>query len=199
MRRRSFGRKRSVAWIPGFSCYDDATGVDARTFGFAGPVPGTLHTWGVAVVLCDATDLPLHGGEDAVIERIRGKLYFFNGLVNAGAGLLASSFALRVVVAQHEPNPAGTFNESFVSSNDMQQDRILYEGETWVTADNHTVSNPNFDFDQPHFLEIDVRAKRRVQEDNIIALYFQTVLPAGTTAATMKMSGGLRALVKRPR
>lgn len=200
-RRRAFGRrsgKRSVGWIDGFSCYDDAAGVAERTFALAGPIAGTVSTWGVAVILVVPADLSLHGGEDAVVERIRGTLFFFGARVNSGAGFANTSFPLRVVVAMHEPEAAGTFREAFTRSVDMGQDRIMWEGETFATSDTHGAGQV-FDWDQPWRLEVDVRAKRKVQQDNLVVLYMQTVLPAGTTAAEYKMAGGLRTLMKRPR
>lgn len=196
--RRRFGRKRSVGWIDGFSCYDDAAGVNERVFALAGPVAGTAHVWGVAVLLVISNDLFLHGGEDAVLERIRGTLFFHTGRVNSGAGFAVASFPLRVVIAMHEPTPALTFPEEFITSPAMGQDRIMWQGETYVTGDTHGAGQ-GFDWDQPWRLDVDVRAKRKIQQDNLVTLFMQTVLPAGTTAADYKMAGGLRQLLKRPR
>jgi len=197
---RSFGRKRSVAWLPGFSGMDDAGGASARTMSFAGPVAGTAHTWSIASVLVvPAVDLPMHGGEDSVLERIRGYLSFSKGQRDAGAGFGNWSFSVRVVVAQHEALPAATFGEEFVTSVGLGQDQILWCGETICTADGGIDTTGFVDWDQIWRMDIDVRAKRKVQENSPIVLYFQTAAPAGTVALKMQVNGHLRTLMKRPR
>jgi len=186
--------------LPGFSGFDDATGASARTQSFGGPIPGTTHTWGIASTLVVPTvDLPLHGGEDAVLERIRGRLMFSHGQRDSGAGFAAWSFAVRVLVYQHQSVPAGTFNDEFVSSGGLGADNILWSGETICTSDFGLDSVNTVDYDQIHRLDVDVRAKRKIQEDYTIVLAFQTVAPAGTTALKMQVNGGLRTLLKRPR
>lgn len=200
-RRRGSSRirgKRSVSWIAGFSGMDDANGTPERVFAFAGPVAGTVTTWGVAVELVGSNDLTFSGGEDAVVSRIRGRLFFYAGRRNAGAGFAVASFPLRVAIYQHEVLPALTFNEAFTRSTDLGQDRILHLQDTIVTGDTYGAGQ-GFDWDQPHRIDIDVKAKRKVQNDNTIVLAFQTVFPGGTTAADMKVAGSLRTLLMRPR
>lgn len=207
--RRGFGRRlgrgfrrRSVAWLPGFSGFDDVTGASARLMAFAGPVPGTTNTWGVASTLVGAADLPAHGGEDAVLSRIRGRLTFSHSQRNAGAGLAGWSAMLRIVVYQHQAVPAGTFNDAFTRSIDLGFDNILWTGEIWATSENLfdiAMGGSGPWMDEVPRVDIDVKAKRKVQEDRPIVLAFQTVLPAGTTAYQLQVGGGLRTLLMRPR
>lgn len=203
-RRAGSGRRRSVAWIPGFTSFDNAAGTSNRLLSFAA-VPLVTNIWSVAVQLTVDADLSLHGGEDAVLERIRGDLFFMEGRRNAGAGFAAAGFQLRCVIAQVEveTDPAAvTFNHSFITSNDLGQDRILWAGHTMVSSVAVGAAGAGFDAvgpTAPRWLDVDVRAKRKLQSDNVIAAFFQTVFPAGTTAADMRMFGGLRMLLKRPR
>lgn len=198
--RRFFGRRhrRAVTWLPGFSCFDPAAGTSSRLFGFAGPIAGTTNTWGVAVQMVTSGDLTLHGGEDAVLTRVRGRLYFMNGRKNSGAGLAPFSFALRAVLAMHSQIPAGTFGEEFTSSAGIGSDAILWTGETIVSSGNLIDSVNALGADQFHFLDVDVKAKRRITEDSVPTFFFQTIL-AGATGADMRITGGLRTLLMRPK
>lgn len=208
--RRRFGRlrgrKRSVAWIPGFSSYDDPNGVSNRLLTFAA-VPNTTTTWAVAVQLTTDADLTLHGGEDAVIERIRGRVVFVEGRKNAGAGLAAYGFQVRLVVAQCEILPAGgagspPFNQSFVTSADMGNDAILWNSDTVVSPTaigGAGAGYENMVGNLTQWLDVDIRAKRKLQSNSQIVMFMQSCFPAGTTGADMRFLGGLRMLLKRPR
>lgn len=199
--RRTFGRrrvKRAVSWVDDFSTTDDAAGTNVRTVTLTGPVPGTAHTWSAVSELVGAADLTFHGGEDAVLSRIRGTLFFGNARVDSGAGFGAKSFPLQLVCAQHAKQGGAAFNEEFLTSSGLGRDDILWTGATWATSDTHAGAS-TWDADQPHRIDIDVKAKRRIQVDHTIGFYFQTVLPAGTTAADFEVSGFLRTLLMRPR
>ena len=65
-------KRRSVSWIDGITTYD-ATGVSNRLLSLTA-LGGNV--WGVSIGLVIASDLPKHGGEDAVVTRIRGRLGF---------------------------------------------------------------------------------------------------------------------------
>jgi len=206
-RRRSFSRsrKRSVAWIDGLSGFQTATPIQVRVLTFAVVNAAVPNTYGVAIGLTTDADLSLHGGEDAVIQRIRGRLLLYNGLVNAGAGPVAGSFFVRVVVAQSDITPAGaTFPADFTTSAGLGRDDILWTRDllvsgtailgngTGVAAETSTLNDFWFD--------VDVRAKRRLQSGRQLVLWFQsTALAAGTVPVSCTMAGGIRLLMKRPR
>lgn len=185
--------------MPGFSCFDTIAATSSRLFGFAGPIAGTANTWGVAVQMVTAADLTLHGGEDAVLTRIRGRLIFWAGRKNAGAGLAPWTFGLRVVCAMHSQVPANTFGEEFVTSAGIGDDAILWTGETVVSSGVGIDSVTATGSDQFWPLDIDVKAKRRITEDSVPTFFFQSIFPAGTTGADMRITGGLRTLLMRPR
>lgn len=207
MRRafRARRAKRSVAWIPGFSTFDDTNGTSNRLLTFA-QVPTVALTWGVASMLTTDTDLSLHGGEDAVLTRIRGQLGFVEGRKNAGAGLAAYGFQVRVVIALSEIQSglgaAAPLNDSFLTSNALGQDRIMWSKETVVSPTAIGAAGAGYELMTGRFtnwLEIDVRAQRKLASDSQVVMYLQTILPAGSTGADMRCIGGLRMLVKRPR
>lgn len=192
---RSRGR-RTVAWIPGFSGFDTTVPTNQRTVTLsANPVAAT--TWEAAIALVTPTDLSLHGGEDAVLTRIRGQIMCLNGRVNAGAGFAAATFPLRLVVALAASDASGVFAVDYTTAAGLGRDEILYTRELWCTQSTLVDSQPSsFALE---YTEVDVKAKRRMQESALVVLWFQTVLPIGTTAADFRLIGGLRSLLMRPR
>lgn len=198
MRRRSFGRRRaSVAWIPGLSGYDTALPTFDRALTLLSQAPVAANTWAVPVAAVTPTDLSLHGGEDAVLQRMRGRILCVNGRINLGAGLVASTFPLRVLVTLAQSDASGIFALDYTTSVGLGRDEILWTGETICSQGTIRDSDPPTAVWQ--WLEVDVRAKRRMQESALVVFWFQTVLPVGTTAADFRLVGGVRSLLKRPR
>lgn len=209
MRRRfgrRFGRKRSVSWIDGFSSYDDANGVQARLLSFAGPIADSTNTWGVAVQLTVPADFALIGGEDAVMTRIVGRVAFVEGRRNAGAGLAAMGFQARLVV--YQPSLVETavggavFNRSFTLSSHMGDETIMWMRDTVVSPTAIGVAGAGYELmvgNHIQWVDVDIRAQRKLQVDKPVAFLLQAVFAAGTIGADCRMLGGLRMLVKRPR
>lgn len=207
-RFRSARRRRaSVAWIPGLTTYDTAAATAARARLVSLGVVSALvpDTWGAAIGMTTDTDLSLHGGEDAVIERIRGRLYFSDGAINSGAGLAASAFQLRVVLTKQNITPAGNVMPTdFTTADGMGDDTILWMKDVLVPSVVTSGAGTNIDTVnwEAFMLDVDVKAKRRLQSGNQLILWFQTVSESGggaTTAIQFVMRGGLRMLMKRPR
>lgn len=211
MRRRRFGfgarrfSRRSLAWIPGLNTKDDsaAVGTEVRSIVQTRVVTG-FQTFGAAIALVNNTDLSMHGGEDAVVTRIRGNLGFFGGQRDNGAGLAATAFLLRLVVAQTDADAAGSvmpfrFNDSATLGNDD----ILWMKDVFVSNAAGFVDSVNISSttsamrDAMH--EVDVRAKRKLQSDRTLTLWLQSVVPPATVAQQFLMFGSLRILLKRPR
>lgn len=201
---RSRGRKRATSWVSGISTYDPPGGSNARlvsltTAGFA-----SANVWGATIGVVINTDLPSHGGEDCVVERIVGRLGFMEGRRNAGAGFAATGYQLRVAVTQAS-EIAGTATilaDEVVTSAGMGKENILYSTDVIVPSLPIGAAGTNYDVasgGMERWLEVNIRARRRVSEDTPIMLWFQTVLAAGTTAADFRLLGGLRTLLKRPR
>lgn len=198
--RGRFRKKRSVSWIAGVTTYDPAAGVSNRLIGLA-PLT-TANVWGASIGVVIPSDLPLHGGEDAVLTRIVGRLGFMDGRKDAGAGAAAFGFQMRVTIAQSDFLPAGIVTPfEFIASAGMGSDDILFESD--VIVPNQAIGAAGAGYDllaggYERWLEIDTSAKRKVQEDRAIIIWFQTVLPAGTNAADFRLLGGLRSLLMRP-
>lgn len=208
MRRRRFGfgargfRKRSVAWIPGFNTFDDsvAIGDASRLLTFTRVETG-FQTFGAAVQLTSDTDLSLHGGEDAVFQRGRGRLLLFNGQRNDGGGLAATPFFCRIIVAQTDTTPVGNVMPfRFTSGALLGNDDILWYRDVYCTNATGFVDtvNPTITLED-HWFDVDIKARRKLQSDRQIVMWFQAVVPAATTALQCRVVGGIRLLLKRPR
>lgn len=206
MRRRfSRGkfRKRSTSWVAGITTYDLAAGTSSRLIPLAA-IPGFAGLWGVSIGIVLPADLPPHGGEDAVLTRVVGRLGFMEGRKNAGAGVAAYGFQMRVAIVQTEVIPlGGGFAPSpydYTSSVGMGNDNIIWEHDTIVPLQAIGATGNGYDLlagGYERWLEVDTSAKRKVTEDRAIILWMQTVLPGGTTAADFRMIGGLRTLLMR--
>lgn len=201
-RRR--GRKRATSWLAGVTTYDSPGGQSSRlisltTAGFVSP-----NVWGSVITPVANTDLPSHGGEDCVLTRMVGRLGFMEGRKNAGAGFAAYGFQLRVAVVQGSEiaGTATVLADELVTSAGMGKENILYMRDVIVPSLPIGAAGTNYDIasgGMERWLDIDIRAKRRVSEDSPILLWFETCLPAGTTAADFRLLGGLRTLLMRPR
>lgn len=210
MRRRGFRfrrARRTVAWIPGLSCYDIGAGVSqTRLVGLTNVSTALFaNVFGAAIALTIDSDLSMHGGEDAVLTRIVGRLGFTTGRVDSGAGAAATTFVARVVVAQTDFIPASgsVMPFEFLTSSGMGQDDILYmrdviiPGTSVLEAAGATVP---LGTSNDYMLDIDIKAKRKLQSDRQVVIWFQTAFSDVTvTSADFRMWGGLRMLLMRPR
>lgn len=207
--RRFRGRlrrgKRTTAWIPGVTSYDVPGGISNRllaltTAGFTSP-----NLWGSAITLVANTDLPARGGEGAVLTRIRGVLGFTDGRKNAGAGLAAFGFQMRVAITlgSEIAGTATILGDELITSAGMGTENILFSRDVIVTQTGVGAAGAGYDtmFTSGPFwqCEIDVKAKRRISEDTPVILWFQTCFPGGTTGADFRLHGGLRTLLMRAR
>lgn len=203
-RRRGFGRrKRSVNWIPGYTSMDPVNGTFVKTIVMTA-LAGSANTWAAGIQLTLDTDLTMHGGEDAVLARVRGEFMAIQGERNAGAGFAANSFLVRAVIAAIDQPQAGTFSPfPYVDSQTLGADNIMWIRDFIVPSTALGATGTGLDATEfgngGRYLDVDVRAKRRLQSDRHVFLIFQTVVPAGTTALQFKILGHLRLLLMRPR
>lgn len=201
MFRRGAG-KRSVAWIPGLSYFDGASGTDYTVLPFAA-VPGLTNIWGVATSMTTDTDLTLHGGEDAVFQRLRGSLLFTSGRRDGGAGNAAFGCCFQVILAQTDTLPGGNVTPfNFCTSTGLGNDDILGRWTVGCSSVADGAAGTGLDAVGPSFaqwLHLDVKARRKLQTDRHLVLWYQTALPAGTIAFDCRARGSLRMLLKRPR
>lgn len=204
-RRRGFGRRRrTVAWIPGFTAQDIGTVAQSRLLTLTNVSTALFaNVFGAAVQLTVKDDLSSHGGEDAVLTRIVGRLGFFNGRVDVGAGAAAATFITRMLVVQADTieTSAATMPFEFLSSNGLGQDDILHTDE--VVVPGTSVLRPTgatFDTAVPTERVIDIRVKRKLQQDRQVFLWFQSAFnDVTTTSADFRIYGHLRMLLMRPR
>lgn len=204
--RRRFGRSRSrraVAWIPGYSSMDPINGTFWKTLVFAA-LPGSVNTWAAAVQLTVDADLSMHGGEAAVLQRIRGMFAFAQCERNAGAGFAANSALCRVcIVTVDVPIPGTIAGFEYVDSAGLGYDNLLWTRDMVLPSTAMGVTGTGLDAteygDGARWAFCDVKAKRRLKNDRQVFLTLQTVLPAGTTAFQVRFLGHLRILLKRPR
>jgi len=202
-RGRRFRRRRSVAWIPGVTGYDLVTPDTTRLIGLT-QVSAALYpnVFGAAIGLTTNTDLTLHGGEDAVMTRIVGRLGFTAGRINQGAGLAAATFICRSIVAQTDTTDTGAVMPfEYLSSNGLGNDDIM-SFHDFIVPGTSILENtgaavplgtqPSYEFDY------DVSVKRKVDSNRQIVLWFQTALAGAFVGADFRMYGGLRMLLMRP-
>lgn len=207
---RARRRRASVAWIdgvPGFSLAGNSqsTLVTMSPLGSAAPY---TNIQSAAIRLVNSTDLSEHGGEDAVFMRARGRILLFNARQGVGGtpAVVAGGFALRIVIAQTEviDETSGTVSPTpFVDSSGMGRDSILWYHDTLVSGSNVFLSGGTGTAEastmNDNWIDIDVKAKRRVQKDREIFMWFQTMIAGLTPDLDFRLVGGLRMLMKRPR
>lgn len=195
---RGRSRRRTVAWVPGLTTFNETTGANVRVFALAA-VPNIANTYGFGVNLLADTDLSMHGGEDCVLVRILGTLRFFK-MSNATAG--AAPGQLRVLITKEDTRADATQQvREWVTSTALGRDDVLYTGSVlvagtdWLTAIEPALGPLSLN----GTLHVDVKAKRRVQSDSQIFLQVQGTFPAGNPAANVQVAGHLRLLLMRPR
>lgn len=194
--------KRATSWVDGFNTFVIGGGEPRWRIMTCAPVVAGTLTFGAAVIQVGPADLPEHGGEDAVLTRIRGKLYFFRGRRDSGAGFALNSFQLRVLVVQTDGTRAGLVMPfDYCTSEGLGRDDILYNETAIVSSLDPGAAGTGFDAIDwaGRSLEVDIRAKRKVQVDRPIVVWFQTATPAGTIGLDFGVAGSLRTLLMRPR
>lgn len=210
MRRRGrlFGArrgrfKRSVGWIDGFSGFDGTN--QARGVSMVPIVTGS-SIQGAAIRLVAETDIRDHGGEDCVLERIRGRFFLFNGLQGVGGTPTAAAFPMRVLVVQQDVVTEATgsiLGVDYTTAEGLGRDNILWSQDVIVSGSSiysgFLGANTDVTTINSFWTDIDVRAKRKVQIDREITLWFQTPIGALTPNLSFRFQGLLRMLLKRPR
>lgn len=200
--RRVRRAKRSVGWIDGFNSMDDASGSNTTNVPLT-LLPGAANTWVNATAITVSNDLFLHGGEDAVLVRTIGQLAGMGGLRDTGAGNAAFGFQCRLVIAQQDLLPTGaTTPFNFCSVQGLGNDDILSVYDFVVSNTPIGVAGAGYDVvagGLERWTHLNIKAKRKLQQDRQVFVWFQAVLPAGTMSASFQLLGHLRMLLMRPR
>jgi len=202
--RRGRAKKRTVAWVDGFSSMDTTVPQQVRPVVFAVVNAAVANTLGVAVQLTVDADLSMHGGEDAVIQRIRGRLLLAGGLAGAAGGV-PTSFPVRVLIVKADVTPAGgAMPSDFTTSAGLGRDNILWTKDVLCTGTtvfgNGTGAATETSSTNGYWFDVDCRAQRKLQQGQHLVLWFQVVnTAAGVGPVSMNVVGSLRMLLKRPR
>lgn len=202
--RRFRGKRRSTSWLAGISTYDVVSGNSSRLVSLTNAGFAAATQFGATIGVVTNADLPPHGGEDSVLTRVVGRLGFMEGRRNAGAGFAAFGFQMRVALVQvsQVAGSAVILTDDLLSSAGMGKENILWQKD--VVVPSLPIGNGGAGYDtaaggMERWLEIDVRAQRRITEDMPVLLWFQTCFVTPTTAVDFRLLGGLRSLLKRPR
>lgn len=210
-RRRSFGSrrtKRSVGWIDGITAFTTGgTNLQSRLISMA-PLTTGSTTQAAAISVTLTEDLQSHGGEDAVLERIRGRFLLWNARQNVptSPAAVVGGFVMRVVLAATDvidPSTSTVAPDLYLDSAGLGRDNILWYRDVLVSGSNLTGTGGTGAAEtstiNDFWFDIDVRAKRKLQNDKQIVIWFQTQVAALTPNLDFRMLGGMRTLLKRPR
>lgn len=193
--RRTFrrGSKRSVSWLPGQIASN--LGQTDRSVTNLISTPGA--SGGCAfLALVTALDLPLHGGEDAVVTRIVGDIHLIGG--RGGIPIAPVGGFLHVSILQKEVDSqlATTVEQNMFHFLNQGKDNVLFDCTLWCPA--LPVGVPLIQ-PWPISIHIDTGVRRKVQEDNEIFLCFSSAGPIGDSLIDeVTWAGGLRVLLKDP-
>lgn len=202
--RRAGLRKRTVAWVDGFSSLDTTVPRQLRPVVFAVVNAAVPNTLGVAIQLTVDADLSMHGGEDAVITRIRGRLLLVGGLAGAAGGA-PTSFPVRCLIVKSDITPAGAaFPGDWTTSAGLGRDDVLFMRDVLCSGTtvlgNGTGIATETSTTNGYWFDVDCKAQRKLQQGQHLVLWFQVVnTAAGVGPVSMNVAGNLRLLMKRPR
>lgn len=194
--RRGFGRKRSVAWTPGFSGLDQSNSATALAVSFTNTI-GNVYT--AAFTLTADSDLQLHGGEDAVVVRMSYELYFFNSTVVTAT---AHALPARILWVQGQQTATGAILPiDYTSSAGLGRDDILHTRDTVLhRAGSVDDSGTNIGGPvQDNWLRGDIKVRRKLQSGNHIFMLVQTCKDGASIPSGFSVCGNVRTLLMRPR
>lgn len=214
MRRfgRRFGRRarRRTVWITGFPFSNGQTDAQQSFTGNATTAPTTAGFLATAQVIGDPAgsvapgnlDLLLAGGEEAVLTRIIGHLWFGGGKNEAGAaggGVLRCAFVLREfrqdltsIVPVDLWGPSDLGNEDI-----LWMDQVAVSGDT-LASNGATGINGAPARQFPSMLTIDVKAKRKLAQERTVIFQMQSATNIGIALKTWNIMGYWRTLLRAP-
>lgn len=202
-RRRSFGRKRTVSWIPG-AVFGGGARRDAVDVTLS-PLPSPSNTNAATFFITADEDLQDSGGEDAVLTRVLYDIWISNPRSGGGTGApLQGWIKLVVYQGQRDPDSGNVITPDWYQSVSQGSDHILWEQDVFVPiVGGAGTRNAAFGTGvlQVGHAKADIKAKRKLQRDNQVFLAMQTTQLLGTLSKidTIEVAGYIRALLKRPR
>lgn len=201
-RFRRFGMRRraSVAWIPGVTGLNPSAPSQAKTLALSA-LSTSPNTYAAAIILVNDDDLKLHGGEDAVFMRARGTLWLYGAVATE----VVDGWWARVVIALSEVDAGGNvFPAVYTDGAGLGRDEIMWEQDCFISTATSpqggiTAGNVLTTLPLTARIDIDVKAKRRMDSGKVPVLWIQTVKSGSAEPQQITYAGGLRMLVRRPR
>lgn len=202
-RARRFGMRRpraSVAWIPGVSGLDPTAPAQAKVLTLTS-LSTSANTYAAALILVNDADLSMHGGEDAVMTRIRGSLWFYAQTYDSAG---PSGTWARLVIALSEVDSSGNvFPAAYSDGPGLGRDEIMWERDILVTPATVLCNGSGTGAETTSLysarVDVDVKAKRRLDSAKVPVLWYQTVKSGAAVPQQVTYAGGLRMLLRRPR
>lgn len=192
--------KRSVNWTPGVTDFNTTGPAQARICTWAAIAAGSNTYFFLSGILGDA-DLAQHGGEDAVVTRIRGRLRFWNSRFTVASPVQGTCFVRTLVVMLQITEAGAAFMPDYTTSDGLGRDEVMWSKDHLISGPVLAATDSAQNCDAG-WIDIDVKAKRRCQNRYYPVLVHQTVAP-GMGAANVPVdfvrAGGIRTLLMRPR
>lgn len=146
--------------------------------------------------LTNSGSLQSHGGEDTVVTRVVGDIHVVGGAKNATPTSAFINFA--IVQAMSDAQNSTVPLQQMFNTNDAARDNILWQRTLWCPA--LPVAAPTALQPWVVSTQVDVRAQRKLQEENQLYLLVSSAGPGNDTIVNqVTFSGCLRLLLKRPR
>lgn len=191
--RRGSSRRRQVSWLP--AQVSSNLGQTDRSVVNLVQAPGASGAQ-VYLPLMASTDLALHGGEDAVLTRVVGSFGLIGGRANAAPA--AAFITVSIVQKESDAQTATVPFQNMWNLLDAGKDNVLWTKVLWCPA--LPVAVPLIQ-PYPLWTDIDVKARRKITEDNFVYLCIGSPGPVGGPPLLDEVTAvwHLRTLMKNPR
>lgn len=192
-------RRRRTNWVPGIN-FGEAVQRAAMVFS---PVQGSATVSGISFDLTNAADLASSGGEGSVVVRVVGRLQF-SEITRPVTNLPGW---LRLALCTSQVSGAVAINNrvpDLFSLAGLAQENIMWMQEVYCsTLSYEVVANETIALtggDPGSWVDVDVSAKRRLEEDLALTLTIQGSQTSGgvATPSGVSCAGWLRVLLQAP-
>ena len=184
---------------PGVSGLDPTAPAQAKVLTLTSMSTST-NTYAAALILVNDADLSMHGGEDAVMTRIRGSLWFYGqAYSDTGHPARGRGWSSRCPksIRQETSIPRRTaMARAWAGTRSWERD-ILVTPATILCNGSGTGAETTSLYSAR--VDVDVKAKRRLDSAKVPVLWYQTVKSGASVPTQVTYAGGLRMLLRRPR
>lgn len=204
--------RRRTVWVSGFAFSGGGTEAGTQSSGIAtigmnatvAPfTPGNLRLAplvgdpGAAAYGASNADILLAGGEECVLTRVVGDLWFGNGKDQVGG---AQAGLLRLAICMRSIAQGSAIGLDLFSSSDLGSEDILWSAQVVVDTNalfGAGITRLSVAF--PERVQFDVKARRRIAEGRTPFLQYQSATTGGLQLKTFDVTGYLRMLLRAPR